>query len=203
MNIRKKIKTILSKSFFTNYMYWELKEEGNKVAITFDDGPTEYTGQILEILRKEETKATFFVLSESIKKYPHEFKNILSEGHKIGIHGSNHEKGNLINQVKECKKILDSLDCSSTLVRPPYGYITFFQFIWCLINGYKIIMWSFDVHDSMRLEGKIDKDPDYGKVKSGDIILMHDDNVLCVKELKKLISVIKRNNLTAIKLDEN
>ena len=62
-----------------------------RVALTFDDGPHPYrTARILDILKSESAKATFFVVGENVQYYPDMFDRIVAEGHEIGNHTNHH-----------------------------------------------------------------------------------------------------------------
>lgn len=66
-------------------------ESESVVYLTFDDGPDDkITPQILDILKQEEVKATFFVLGVNVERYPDVLKRIFEEGHAIGNHSYNH-----------------------------------------------------------------------------------------------------------------
>lgn len=62
------------------------------VALTFDDGPSEKTGQILDVLQGLDVKATFFLVGSSIEQFPEEAKNIAAAGHQIGNHTYSHNR---------------------------------------------------------------------------------------------------------------
>lgn len=67
----------------------EKKEAKGRVYLTFDDGPSIYTGQILDILKENNVKATFFVIGRD-KEYYEYYKRIVEEGHTIGMHSYTH-----------------------------------------------------------------------------------------------------------------
>lgn len=62
------------------------------VALTFDDGPTENTNQILQLLETYNAKATFFLIGADIEKYPEEARRIAESGHQIGNHTYSHNR---------------------------------------------------------------------------------------------------------------
>lgn len=62
-----------------------------KVYLTFDDGPSIYTGEILDILSAYGVKATFFVVGEVDEKYEPMYQRIVNEGHSIGMHSYSHK----------------------------------------------------------------------------------------------------------------
>lgn len=78
---------------FPNYL-WKIKNDENKIYLTFDDGPIpNVTEWVLDVLKKENIKATFFCIGENIKKNPKIFKRIINEGHATGNHTFNHLNG--------------------------------------------------------------------------------------------------------------
>ncbi|NJM79253.1 MAG: polysaccharide deacetylase family protein [Flavobacterium sp.] len=87
-----KTPTFIQKLFF-NYL-WKIKNNENKIYLTFDDGPIpNVTEWVLDLLKKENIKATFFCIGENIKKHPEIFKKIVIDGHAIGNHTFNHLNG--------------------------------------------------------------------------------------------------------------
>src|SRR5579872_3062619 len=86
-----------------------------KVAITFDDGPNPpYTNQILEILKKEKIRATFFVCGANIKRHPETVKKVAKEGHIVGNHTYYHFYptvilGAIYQEVQKTQKMIDDL----------------------------------------------------------------------------------------------
>ena len=115
--------------YIVQSIYRNRQWRGNKkdcVYLTFDDGPEEKTTMwLLEFLKKEDIKATFFCLGKQIESYPDLFQEILNNGHAIGNHTYNHEKGSHTS----CKKYINSIKktdvlMNSTLFRPPYGRLT-------------------------------------------------------------------------------
>lgn len=98
---------------FSNYI-WKINNSKNKIYLTFDDGPIpNVTEWVLDLLKDENIKATFFCIGENIKKNPEIFKRILIEGHAIGNHTHNHLNGWKTNTNKYlenfelCKEIME------------------------------------------------------------------------------------------------
>jgi peptidoglycan/xylan/chitin deacetylase (PgdA/CDA1 family) len=63
---------------------------GRRVALTFDDGPSDWTPQVLDILRSRDVRATFFVTGKHVEEYAHHARRALAEGHLIANHTHNH-----------------------------------------------------------------------------------------------------------------
>ena len=75
----------------------------NKIALTFDDGPHPIqTPQILDLLNKHETKATFFVIGKNVDNYTEQLKMVVENGHELGNHTDSH----VILEKQDGKKIL-------------------------------------------------------------------------------------------------
>lgn len=62
-----------------------------KVYLTFDDGPSDNTEKILEVLKMYDVKATFFVTGEAATSHPERYKAIVEDGHSIGMHSYSHQ----------------------------------------------------------------------------------------------------------------
>ena len=63
------------------------------VALTYDDGPNPiYTNQLINLLNRLETKATFFVIGQNIETYPETVKKVIDSGHEVGNHSYSHQK---------------------------------------------------------------------------------------------------------------
>ena len=114
--------------FYPSFL-WEMPKGEKKIYLTFDDGPhPTITPQVLEILKKFNAKATFFCVGNNVKKYKDTFEMIKREGHSVGNHTFNHEKG-LITKTKDYVDSVIEADAliQSPLFRPPHGRIKFSQ----------------------------------------------------------------------------
>ncbi|MFC7775225.1 polysaccharide deacetylase family protein [Flavobacterium sp. GCM10027622] len=164
---------------------WSIPNIHNKIYLTFDDGPTPgVTEWVLDLLKKENIKATFFCIGKNIELYPNLFQKIQQHGHNIGNHTFNHQNGwktktsDYLQNIEQCKEAIETFENTKTttkLFRPPYGKITTKQSGKLRKLGYKIIMWDvltadFDttITPEKCLENAIQK------VEPGSIIVFHD-----------------------------
>ena len=190
------------KNFFHN-LVWDVPNSENKIYLTFDDGPIpEVTEWVLDILKSEGIKATFFCIGDNIKKHPDIFKRILSEGHQIGNHTFNHLNGwktntnEYIENFKLYEAELLKLNIkNSFLFRPPYGKIKTQQSRIIRKLSYKIIMWdvlSYDFDNSITPERCLENV--ISNTQQGSIIVFH-DSIKSEKNLRfalpKAIKVLK------------
>lgn len=170
------------KWLFSNQV-WSVPNSENKIYLTFDDGPTpEVTEWVLELLKKEEIKATFFCIGKNISDNPTIFKKVIAEKHAIGNHTFNHVNGwqtstnNYLEEVNRCSLISKpffSEHCQ--LFRPPYGKITPTQSKKLRKLGYQIIMWDLLTADfDASISPKKCFENATKKVTNGSIIVFHD-----------------------------
>lgn len=187
--------------------------KGEKViALTFDDGPwAESTAQILDILKKNNIKATFFVVGQMLKTYPELGKRIAFEGHVLGNHTWHHwyhyfnpqaaafeidNTSNLIYQTTGVK---------TTLFRPPGGIMHNGVADYARNKKYAIVMWSADSVDYSRpgvprLIRNVTK-----QSKPGGIVLMHDgggNRSHTVEALPQIISHFRKQGYRFVTIPE-
>lgn len=119
-----------------NYLKNITKSDKKIAYLTFDDGPTiNATSKILDILKEENVKATFFVVGKHVKENPDLLKREYEEGHYIGNHGYNHNnkllyksmesfKAEIINTDLEISKALGISNYCSHIFRFPNGFMS-------------------------------------------------------------------------------
>lgn len=131
------------------------------VYLTFDDGPSKLTGEVLDILQDSHIKATFFVLGEHVTRYPELITRLHEEGHAIGNHTYNHNYDELYkgfspfwNQIKQTEaEIQRIIGVRTSLVRAPGGTAGHFDNTYFSLMkqaGYQVIDWNVDSGDSRR-----------------------------------------------------
>ncbi|WP_068773825.1 polysaccharide deacetylase family protein [Paenibacillus sp. FJAT-26967] len=122
--------------------------------LTFDDGPDcRHTLTILELLRQNNSKATFFVVGEFVIKHPEIIKQMAEEGHEIGNHTFAHPDLRYLTpeQIKsEVKKtehhIFEITGKKTVLFRPPYGKYTLQTVDVIKKLGYEFVVWSHNLY---------------------------------------------------------
>ena len=106
-------------------MFFHGNRNKKKIAITFDDGPSEETEGILEILRKYNIKATFFIVGGMIKGKEHLIEKAKKEGHEFGNHTYSHKrlwfksKKFIEEEIKKCDEELSRVGITTNLFRFP------------------------------------------------------------------------------------
>ena len=108
---------------------WEMPVKGNKVYLSFDDGPHETaTPFVLDILKKFDAKATFFCIGKNVAANPSLYRRITEEGHAVGNHTQHHLNGWKTDNTAYYDDIAQAAGfIKSGYFRPPYGRISFSQ----------------------------------------------------------------------------
>lgn len=164
--------------------YWRMDPREHSIYLTFDDGPIpEATPFILDTLSKYGVKATFFMVGDNVRKYPHLYERIKAEGHQIGNHTYNHMgsvRHTLRTYVKNTNKANELIH--SKYFRPPHGWMRPAAYIW-LTRKYKVVMWDVVTRDYSKLltaEDVVNNIKTY--TRNGSIITFHDS----LKSIDKL-----------------
>lgn len=160
-------------------------ENQKLIALTFDDGPDkDYTPQVLDILKKHDIKATFFVVGEKVEWNPEIVKRQYDEGHEIGNHTFTHinvcHRGyddiyNEINKTQDAIKKVIGIE--PKIFRPPYRAINKEMCNIVKEKNMNVILWSeLDPRDWSNPGVYYISNTILTKVKNGNIILLHDYN---------------------------
>lgn len=183
--------------------YWKIDTAENVIFLTFDDGPGEYTKEVLKVLDRYNVKATFFVLGEMVRRYPTQLKEIFNKGHDIGTHTYSHINFYSLQKknIEECKKILNeelantdkeiksvlNNEYKINLLRMPYGYYR--KWIDDIVKnyGYKVVNWTFGCDWENISEEEMFKRYS-NSLQKGGIYLFHDGG----KDRKKTVIVLEK-----------
>ncbi|MDF2841153.1 MAG: polysaccharide deacetylase family protein [Clostridia bacterium] len=180
--------------------------------LTFDDGlDSKVTPIILDTLKKEDVKATFFIIGKTIEKNKSLLLRMIEEGHSIGNHTFTHIKENIYSSGENLKREIDKTNTAlfdaaglvTSLFRPPYGgtYIKSDE-LKAVLNPYRTILWNVDSMDSKsRSIGSaeiLSSVINQVKNKKSAVIIMHDSgtHMETAKALPDIIKYLKDNGFT-------
>lgn len=103
-------------------------ENTREIALTFDDGPSEYTDRLLDVLDRLRVPATFFVLGKHVADYPDEMQRLIDRGHTIANHSWAHPDMATLSEADQAAQVADTAQAiqnaggpNPRLFRPPYG----------------------------------------------------------------------------------
>lgn len=176
------------------------------LALTFDDGPTKYTTQIVKILKKYDANATFFILGNKVEIYYDTLKEVLENGNEIGNHSYNHKwltkltDQEILYQIEETQKIIkEKLNYTPKVLRPTYGAVNNHL---RNLSPLEVIMWDVDPHDWHAKNSKYIANNIISNVKDGDIIILHDASAKTVESLKLFIPWLKEQGYQFVTVSE-
>ena len=184
----------------------ECSDEMPQLALTFDDGPSEYTITLSEGLKERGVQATFFLLGENMERNEAAVKQLAQDGHLLGNHSYHHVQLNKLSQSKACQEIVktNNLIYEYTgiypmYVRPPYG-----EWDTKLDCGIDMIpvFWSVDSLDwKLKNTDQIVKKV-LAQVEDGDIILMHDGYYTSVEAAFQIVDNLKKEGFRFVTADK-
>jgi peptidoglycan/xylan/chitin deacetylase (PgdA/CDA1 family) len=158
-------------------LIWSRSTNHKCIYLSFDDGPHPIiTNFVLDTLKENDIKATFFCIGDNVLKYPETFERIVKEKHSIGNHTHNHLNGWKTDNIQYYKNILQAAKyIPSKLFRPPYGKIKPTQANYLLKRGWRIIMWnSLSADFDTTIDGITCFNNVRSTMKNGSIVVFHD-----------------------------
>lgn len=194
--------------------FLELYNEGPKtdkrIALTFDDGPSEHTNTVLDILKKYNIKATFFLIGSKVESNQEVLKRLLEEGHQIGNHTYRHSKSTGFYPVHKLERELISTrevvkryaGLNMKLYRPPFGVTTpnlakVVSQLRLSVIGWSVRSFDTTSQSAERIIQRIIKD-----IKPGAVVLLHDDREKCTRVLETIIPYLLNQQFTFATIGE-
>lgn len=186
MHIEQRIPWILRVLAFRRDVLFRAGGGEHAVYLTFDDGPIpESTPHLLRMLREADAKATFFMVADNARKYPHLHRAVMEEGHAVGNHTFHHRppfRENVESMMSDIS-LADSY-LHSRLFRPPHGLMTPRQQKALADAGYRVVMFDLNTRDYRAdLTAAEIVDTVRRHVRPGSIINFHDS----LKSIDKLM----------------
>lgn len=201
----------------------EEPHEIRTVYLTFDDGPSARTEEILDILKEFDVKATFFIVCSDKKGAQETLKRISDEGHTLGVHSASHSYKEIYRSVdsfladfETCYNYIEeAVGTAPSIFRFPGGSINSYNksVYKDIINemgrrGFTYFDWNVSSDDAV---GKPSEDSIYNNVIKGcskhtsSVVLMHDSapKKYTVAALKRIIPELLEQGYTFGRLDEN
>jgi peptidoglycan/xylan/chitin deacetylase (PgdA/CDA1 family) len=198
-------KLALQKLVGERHLVYRMPMANPCVALTFDDGPhPEFTPLVLDILRKADVKATFFLVGKQVERYPDLARKLLADGHALGMHTYSHCKRDRVT-FKQKKEDLAKTQAAfkmvfgsaSNIFRPPHGRLSLAELIFCMKRFIRTVMWDADPEDyRKKSEDVLRTRIGNMKLVNGSIILLHDDHQVTISILPELIRKVRRDGFS-------
>ena len=175
------------------------RESGKKrVALTFDDGPTPLTTDYLDVLRRFDVRATFFMIGKFCAKSPELVREVAAAGHELGVHGYTHRRftelssADLRDELEQTRALLPSDWRRRPLVRPPHGAVSLASAFACLSAGFRVVLWSRDSGDA-RTEHASEIVRRFDEaVEPGSIVLFHEGQNCTLHALPEILHNLRK-----------
>lgn len=187
-----------------------VERDDKKIAVTFDVAwENSNTAELIEILKDNGAKATFFVTGDWCDRYPDDVKAFYDAGHAVENHSDKHPHveginiNDLINDTKECSRKIKMITGEEpTLYRAPYG--EFDDNLLTTIDGLGMhtIQWDVDSVDWKKPSAGDIKKKVLKNVKSGSILLFHNDLENTTEALPEILSTLKDDGFSFVTVDE-
>jgi len=176
------------------------------IALTYDDGPGKYTGQILSVLDKYDAHATFFVVGRNVANNSAALKRAYNLGCEIGNHSYTHPSltslGNseLASQVNRTDNAVKKvIGVAPALLRPPYGAQN--ERVRSRVNK-SFIMWSVDTRDWEHRSVSKNIASVKANAKDGAVILMHDIHKSTADAAESIVSYLTKKGYQLVTVSE-
>lgn len=189
---------------------YSVDRSDKKIAISFDCAwGTEFTDKILEILKEKDVKTTFFCVEFWTKKYPEYVKKISDEGHELGTHSATHPKMSTLSREQIIKELTTSKTALEEitgkpvdLFRPPYGDYNNLVIDTSRELGLYPVQWDVDSLDWKNLTASEMYKRVVSRVKSGSIVLFHNNGLHTAEALPGIIDALKNEGFTFVTIGE-
>jgi peptidoglycan-N-acetylglucosamine deacetylase len=192
------------------------KKNERRIAITFDDGPDpDLTVEILDMLDRYATRATFFVIGRKVLLHPHIVKRAFRAGHVMACHDLKHQwwsnfrmTSQLFREIMEARRIVENVIGKKTLLyRPPMGLMNPHVPIALSRLNMECVGWSGRLFDSGNKRTK-KLYAMHKLAKPGAVILLHDslprpeNKKIFLEQFEKLLLAIQKQGLQTVGVDE-
>lgn len=180
------------------------------IALSFDDGPSEFTLEILELLQQYQAKATFFCIGKQLEKHPEIAQKVVDQGHILANHSYSHSKyfdfysaDKIYQELIQTDRLIEGIvKKKPNYFRPPYGVTTPSIANAVRKTKHSVIGWSLRSNDGISSDvnaifQRIEKG-----LKPGKIVLMHDTSKSSVMVLERLLLLLERENYKVISIEE-
>lgn len=195
---------------FKKLPIYYVKTDEKKVAISFDCAwGVDYTDILLDVMKSENVRCTFFAVEFWSAKYPEYLVKIAEAGHEIGTHSATHpymsklDKAAIVKELTSSKEIIEKTTGKKVeLFRPPYGDYDDLLIDTATETGLYTIQWSVDSLDWKDLSASEIVSRVVGRVKNGSIVLFHNQGLHTAEALPDIIRELKGQGYEFVPIGE-
>ena len=193
---------------------WQVSTSSKTIALTIDDGPSEHTVEIMEVLKANDATATFFVIGSQVPGHEQTLQNLIRNGNELGNHAMHDEPSRsltdstLVEQIQSVEEIISDA-YTAVAANPPPKYFRpgsgFFsgkmrQMLGKL--GYRLVLGSIYPHDPQISFWRINARHILSMLRPGGIIICHDRRSWTVPMLRKVLPEMRRRGYRVVTVTE-
>lgn len=187
-----------------------VERDDGLIAISFDAAwGGDKTRKLLDILDEYGVKTTFFVVDTWVQRYPELVREVAARGHEIGNHSTTHPQMSKLSRDqirKELDTVAEHIEALTgarpTLFRPPYGDYGNDVVLTARALGYQVIQWSVDSLDWKNKGVQPMVDRATKNVRSGDIVLFHNDSEYILDALPLILQSYRAQGLAIVPVSQ-
>lgn len=189
---------------------YSVETQEKKISISFDCAwGTEYTDELLDVLERENVRATFFMVEFWTEKYPEYVKKIDEKGHEIGTHSATHSYMSKLSEEEIRQELTSSSQAieeatgkKTQLFRPPYGDYDDLLIDTAKSMGLYSIQWDVDSLDWKDLSANDIAMRVINRVQNGSIILCHNNGLYTAEALPIILDTLKNKGYEFVPVGE-
>lgn len=170
-----------------------------RIALTFDDGPSERTPELLRVLEKYGARATFFVTAPACRAFPAELESIRAAGHELAAHGRWHRHALLLTPMQEWAQVRWG---EGRFYRPPYGGHSPLTRLLCALAGREVALWDAESRDWTPQSAEALAAALLARLRGGEVVLLHDGPAVTPALLDEVLTSLSGRGWQAVTLSE-
>ncbi|GGI82486.1 polysaccharide deacetylase family protein [Deinococcus wulumuqiensis] len=176
----------------------------DRVALTFDDGPSPRTPELRAVLERHGAQATFFVLEAHCRAFPAEVQALRDAGHQLESHGRWHRHALLLpgQEWAQVRWHPDGPDRNGGLYRPPYGGHSPLTRLLARLAGREIALWDTESRDWTAAPAADLAAQTLARVRPGSVVLLHDGPAVTPELLDLLLRGLHGRGLRPVRLGD-
>lgn len=193
---------------------WQVSTSSKIVALTIDDGPSEYTEEIMQVLKMNNATATFFIIGSQVTGHERILQGLIRNGNELGNHAMHDEPSRslsdatLVEQIKSVEGMLGeayaAVDAEShpRYFRPGSGFFSVRMRKTLSKLDYRLVLGSIYPHDPQIPYWRINAKHILSMLRPGGIIICHDRRRWTAPMLRKVLPEIRRRGYRVVTITE-
>lgn len=193
---------------------WQVNTSSKTIALTIDDTPSEYTDEIMEILKANDATATFFIIGSQVPGREETLQDLVRNGNELGNHAMNDEPSRSLADatlVEQIQSVEEKLDAAYAAVgageaprffRPGSGFFSTKMREMLGRLGYRLVLGSIYPHDPQIPYWRVNARHVLSMLKPGGIVICHDRRGYTVPMLRKVLPEMRRRGYRIVTVSE-